>query len=280
MEHIEVVHQNYHMQGFSSYNGFMYWSFTDSLVKTTLSGTVKRQTEVHGGHLGDIDCFRGKIYASYLGFPGKGKVWDDWSSFRIKVYDCETLEQTADINLDICDRYKAIAGSGSDTRGFRGVDGVAFGKDPSTGADSMFVACAILTDERFSDQIILQFTPEGDYLREYRIPTGNTVFGIQNLDCDPETGEFWFSTYGREKPYQPRETLYRTTPDLKRIAAKYEFSSPYGFECMGGGKYRASLQGGVNGDRCGTAYVCDGSFFNTVKSESEINAYINGLING
>ena len=28
MNYVEVVNQNQHMQGFSSGNGFMYWSFT------------------------------------------------------------------------------------------------------------------------------------------------------------------------------------------------------------------------------------------------------------
>ena len=55
LEHIKVVNQNYHMQGFTSGGGFVYFSFTDSLVKTTPAGTVKCQAEVFGGHLGDID---------------------------------------------------------------------------------------------------------------------------------------------------------------------------------------------------------------------------------
>ena len=48
MQFVEVVNQNQHLQGFSNGNGFMYWSFTDSLVKTTLSGTVNCQVEIHG----------------------------------------------------------------------------------------------------------------------------------------------------------------------------------------------------------------------------------------
>lgn len=54
----------------------------------------------------------------------------------------------------------------------------------------------------------------GPLEREYRIPTGNTVYGIQNLDYDEESGEFWFSTYGKSAPYQPEETLYRLGPAL------------------------------------------------------------------
>ena len=64
MEYVEVVNQNLHMQGFSKGEGFMYWSFTDSIVKTTMNGTVKCQAEIHGGHLGDIDYYDGRFTAA------------------------------------------------------------------------------------------------------------------------------------------------------------------------------------------------------------------------
>lgn len=69
MEYIRVVNQNWHMQGFSSGGGHMYFSFTDSLVKTTLSGIVRAQVQIRGGHLGDIDWHDGDIYASFLAEP-------------------------------------------------------------------------------------------------------------------------------------------------------------------------------------------------------------------
>lgn len=272
MEYIEVLKQNYHMQGFTSGGGFMYWSFTDSLVKTAMAGTMKCQVEIHGGHLGDCDYHDGRIYASYLGNALPGHEWNDWTSFKIYVFDANDLRTLKIINLDICDEYKRISALPEDTRGFQAVDGVAIAPDRVTGEPKMFVACALNNGERFDNQIILQFTLDGVYETEYHIPTGNTIFGIQNLDYDATTGEFWFTTYGKAEPYQAEETLFCVTPDIKSVSRKYKFSTPYGFECIGNGEYYCSLQAGKNGDRSGIAYRTDESLFSSNKSESEIRA--------
>lgn len=274
MEHIEVLHQNYHLQGFSSGNGYMYWSFTDSLVKTTLSGTVKCQVEIRGGHLGDCDYYNGKIYASFLGNALPGHAWEDWTSFKIYVFDADDLHVVDIINLDICDEYKRITCTPEDTRGFQAVDGVCFAPDPISGETKMFVACALYTDEKYSSQIILQLTPEGVYETEYHIPTGNTVYGIQNLDYDAENKEFWFTAYGASQPYQPKETLYCISGDLKEIKRKYRFSSPYGFECLGKEGFYASIQFGTNGNRGGIAYRCEETLFSEEKNEHEIREFL------
>lgn len=166
-----------------------------------------------------------------------------------------------------------MVGKPEDTRGFRGVDGIAFGKDADTGERKMQIACALITNERFTNQIILQYGLDGKYEREYTIRTGNTVNGIQNLDYDAEVGHYWFTTYNSEKPFQAKDTLYRVDRDLKIILAQYHFSTPYGFDCLGDGKYYASLQSGVNGKRNGFAYLCDEDFFKNSKSEKEINDF-------
>ena len=67
MKHTEVLHQNLHMQGFSTDGENMYWSFTDSLVKTKKSGLMLRQVPIPAGHLGDIVYYNGKIYGTVLG---------------------------------------------------------------------------------------------------------------------------------------------------------------------------------------------------------------------
>lgn len=279
MEYVECLRQNQHMQGFTSGGGFMYWSFTDSLVKTTMSGTMRAQTEVHGGHMGGLDYFDGRIYASFLGNALPGHAWEDWTAFRILVFDANDLRLIKSINLDICDYYKSITCTPGDTRGFQAIDGVAIAPDPKTGDERMFVACALYTGEKYSNQIILEFTLDGEYITEYHIPTGNTVFGIQNLDHDRTTGEFWFTTYGGSEPFMPRETLYCVKPDLSGVSRKYRFSTPYGFECIGNGEYYCSLQGGKNGDRYGIAYRTDESLFSANKSESEVNEFVMGMMN-
>ena len=276
MEYIRVVNQNWHMQGFSSGGGHMYFSFTDSLVKTTLSGTVRAQVQIRGGHLGDIDWHDGDIYASFLAEPLPGRVWDDWNGFALYIFDGDDLHLKRKVNMDICDSYKSIAGKPAATRGFNAIDGAAFGREPGTGRERLFIACALRDGEKYADQIILQCTPDGEYEKEYHIHTGNTVFGIQNLDYDAETGDFWFSTYNRNSPYQPAETLFRIGSDLAKVKEKFCFSSPYGFECLGGGRYYASLQDGVNGKRGGTAYLCDESFFSLGLTEEEVARAVYG----
>lgn len=269
MEHIRVVNQNYHMQGFTKGNGFMYWSFTDSLVKTTLSGTVKCQVEIHGGHLGDCDYYDGKIYASLLGDALPGHAWEDWTAFKIYVFDASDLKTLNIIDLDICYTYKKAV-----TNGFQGIDGVTVAPDPISGEPKLFVACALETGESYRNQIILQFSLEGAYETEYHIPTGNTVYGIQNLDYDAENNEFWFTTYGPTEDYQPKELLFCVSSDFKEIKRKYVFSTPYGLECLGKEGFYASLQFGKNGSRGGIAYHCDEEFFNNSATEAEINQLI------
>ena len=276
MEHVEVVNQNQHMQGFSSGNGFMYFSFTDSLVKTTMNGTVKCQVEVRGGHLGDIDYYDGKIYGSYLGNSLPGHDWNDWTSFKIYVFDADDLKVIDIINMDICDYYKSIACTEEDTRGFQAIDGVAIGKDPLTGERKLFVACALYNGEKYYNQIILQCSLDGKYEKEYHIPTGNTVFGIQNLDYDESTEKFWFSTYGSSIDYQAKETLYCTNKDITKAEKKFKFSSPYGFECLGDGHFFCSVQWGENKKRAGSAYRCDESFFQNILKEKEVIKFVFG----
>lgn len=274
MKYIETMHQNLHMQGFTSDGEYMYWSFTDTVVKTTLEGTVKRCVPITGGHLGDIDYHDGKLYASYMGNCLPGHAWNDWTSFKIYVFDAETLENTDRINLDICDYYKSLKGTPADTRGFQGIDGVAFGKIPGTEEWRMFVACALDNGEDYKNNILLRFTADGVYETEYPISTGNTVFGIQNLDYDATTGEFWFSTYGGSEPYQPKETLYKTDVNITKAEEKFCYSSPYGFECLGNGRYYCSMHWGKRGNCNGAAYECGKDFFMTRKTEFEIRDYI------
>ena len=90
---LEVLHQHCHMQGFSAdkENSLMYWSFTDSVVKTNFDSMMIAQCHVSGGHLGDIAYYEGKLYSSFMGHAAPGHDWDDWTAFRIHVYDAKPL---------------------------------------------------------------------------------------------------------------------------------------------------------------------------------------------
>ncbi len=247
---LEVLHQNYHMQGFTTDGEYMYWSFTDSLVKTNKNNTVISQVHIHSGHLGDIDYYNGSIYATLIGDSLAGNPWGVWTSFFVYVFDAETLALQKTIRLDPC--YK-MYDSPSVNGGFNGVDGIVV-LDGEDGKPTMWLACALFSDEKYDKQMLLNFSLGGKLQGIKYFNTGNTTFGIQNLDYEADTGYFWISTYSAEKPYQAKETLYCLDAANESVVGAYSFYSPYGFHALGGGRYLASIQTGVNGNRQGYAY--------------------------
>ncbi len=244
MKSYEVLHQNYHLQGFTTDGDHLYWSFTDSLVKTNRKNTVLAQVPVRDGHLGDIDYRDGKIYGTVLGDSLAGDPWGVWTSFFVYVFDAETLVLQKTIRLDPCYRmYRAP----EKNAGFCGVDGIAAVPD-----GTLWLAGGLYTGEAYDRQMLLHISMRGELLDIRYFSTGNTPFGIQNLDYEEDTGRFWFSTYLAEKPYQAKASLY--CADGRDIVEAYEFCTPYGFHALGGGRYLASAQAGVNGNRQGYAY--------------------------
>lgn len=257
MKYTEVLHQRYHLQGFTTDGTHLYWSFTDSLVKTTMSGTVVGQvpTATRTEHLGGIDYDNGKIYGAAMGNSLAGQPWGMWSSFTVHVYDAATLAVVDILRLDDC--YEEIR---QRTDGFDGIGCITAGVDPVTGADCLMLGCGTLDAPEYASQIILQYGFDGKRQNRYVIPTGVANIGVQNIDRDPETGSYWMTTYSREKPFHNEETLYCVSPDLTHVTASYVYSTPYGFHCLGGGRFYASLQDGVNGHRIGYAYETDLAF--------------------
>ncbi len=240
----EVLHQNYHLQGFTASSTHLYWSFTDTLVKTTPQNTVGCQIQITGGHLGDIDYRSGCIYGTVLGNSLAGDPWGVWSSFHVYVFDADTLALKHTIRLDPL--YRMFRES-ENFGGFFGVDGIAVLPD-----NTMWLAGGLRDDPRYTRQQLLHFDMSGRLLEIRYFSTGNTIFGIQNLDWEPDTDRFWFSTYTPEKPYHARETLYCVDKD--NVLGKWQYCTPYGFHCLGDGRYLCSVQSGVNGNRQGYAY--------------------------
>ena len=98
--------------------------------------------------------------------------------------------------------------------------------------------------------------------------TGNTVFGIQNLTRDPETGNYWFSTYGGRYEYQNKNFLFCASPDFK-LLEQYVLCTPVGLEALGGGKFYLSISDGENGNRQGYAYEADLDFIRSTTIDGE-----------
>ena len=256
MKYTEVLHQNLHMQGFSSDGENMYWSFTDSLVKTKKSGLVLRQVPIPAGHLGDIVYYEGKIYGTVLGNSLRGLPFGIWTGFEIHVFDAGTLALDRIIRLDDCyEMYK------NKEHGFNGIDGITVLPPKNGNGARLMVASALFDGEEYDSQMILEYSFDGELIDKHFIKTGNTVFGIQNLTRDPETGEYWFSTYGGflKYPFQNKNYLFRASADFE-LLEQYNLCTPCGLEALGDGKFYLSVTAGENGAQEGYAYEADLDF--------------------
>jgi len=267
MRYIDVQNQNYHLQGFTADGEYMYWSFTDSLVKTTMEGTVVRQVPcaVPGDHLGGIDWYGGRIYGAAM---NSGK-----KTSAIHVYDADTLQTLAILPLAECDAEYL-----TEEDGFRGAGCITAGKDPGSGEDVLLVGSALRSAPEITCQVLHQYGFDGKRQKKHLVPTGVIHLGIQNIDRDPETGCYWMTGYDAEADYMNRETLYCVSPDLKRVLKKYCFCTPYGIHCMGSGRFLLSLQAGVNRHRIGYAYEADTAFLEELDKRALREEDINGAV--
>ena len=181
---LSVTGQPMHLQGFDvdRESGRMYWSFTETLVKTDLEGNQLGQVELSDGHLGDVAYYDGKIYGSMLGTPLPGHAWNDWSGFYLMVFDTD-LKLLEKVELPHFQAwYDSIGDLEANPYGVEGLDGVTVGLDPS-GEPKLMVAAGIRDDENDTHQLIVQYSLDGKYTYEtcYPIETGSSPFGVQNL---------------------------------------------------------------------------------------------------
>lgn len=141
------------------------------------------------------------------------------------VYLKEVLD---DFSAEVTHRGKTI----KHRYGCSGIDGITFGKMPGqkNGKDYLFVAYGIYGDAERSDndyQVILCYDTD-DWLayeeplkqqalhtsgpakpfEKLFIYTGNTTYGIQNLEYDAYTGNFLMAVYRGKKPGFPNYALY------------------------------------------------------------------------
>ncbi len=267
MKYLESVNQNFHLQGFTTDNKHMYWSFTDSLVMTTMSGTVIRQVPVatYWEHLGGIDYIDGKIYGAAMS--------RNPNNSSIHIYDAETLATINIIQLKDCIREADTAEDG-----FNGIGCISEGYDPADGEKSLFIGAAFSSNSHLPGQYIFSYTFEGKRKNRYFIPTGPTLLGMQNIDRDPTSGCYYITTYGAHTAEQNPNMLYKISPDLKTVLEEYTYTSAYGIHCLGNDMFYLSLQSGTNGHRNGYAYEVSIDFIKKVApknfSEDGMNEYI------
>ncbi|GAA1073801.1 hypothetical protein [Nocardiopsis composta] len=239
-----------HVQGVAldEERGHMYFSFTDTLVKTDLDGEVVGTVTGITGHLGDLafDERDGRVYGSL--------EYKSAEAFYIAVFDGERITRTGmdaeedgvlgTVHLEeVVQDYTAdmdgdgvFDGDTADTADHRygcsGIDGVTFG--PAFGRDGgkplLTVAYGVYSNTGREDndhQVLLQYDtsswkryerpldqddphtsgpdrPRGKYFAY----TGNTTYGVQNLEYDGHTGDWFMAAYRGEKPHFPNYSLF------------------------------------------------------------------------
>ncbi|RFU83912.1 hypothetical protein DY218_24615 [Streptomyces triticagri] len=297
-----------HVQGVTvdHERGFVYWSFTQMLVKTDLSGKVIGTVEGLTGHLGDIDIDDrdGRVYGS-LEYKAE-------ESFYIAVFDVDRIDRvgmdaetdgvmtavhldevaedfTADMNGD-----GVFDGDVADTPDHRygcsGIDGVSFGPGfgKRGGRQTLKVAYGVYSNTERTDndhQVILEYDIAN--WRKYERPlsqsdphhsgpkrydgkffayTGNTTYGVQNLQYDPSTRNWIMAVYEGEKEGFPNYSFFTVDGTAKPVRGEiagqpepetgrllklreaglrdeatgirgWEFHGNLGFDALGDGRY-------------------------------------------
>ncbi len=295
-------------------HGHMYWSFTQMLVKTDLDGNVLGTVSGLTGHLGDLDINPkdGRIYGS-LEYKAEEAfyvaIFDGDAIDRVGM-DAEEDGVMTTVHLDevVADFTADMDGNGvfdGDTAatpdhryGSSGIDGVAFGPafGKTGGKNRLVVAYGVYTNTSRTDndhQVLLSYDvtrwrkyeqpldqaaphrsgPE-TYDGKYFVFTGNTHFGVQNLEYDPYTQDWMMAVYDGQKPQYPNYSFFRVDGDTKPRTGLvrgqatpetgelleleragmhdpasgtfgYEFHGNYGFVALGDGYYYVAEGGPV-----------------------------------
>jgi hypothetical protein len=239
-----------HLQGIAldHTGGYMYWSFTQMLVKTDLDGNVLGTVEGITGHLGSMDFNPkdGRVYAS-LEYKAQ-------EAFYVAIFDGDSIDEIGmnaetdgvmtTVYLDeVVEDYTAdmdgdghFDGDTADTDDHRygssGIDGIAFGPEfgKQGGKQMLMVAYGIYENNDRIDndhQVILAYdtTQWSKYEQplsqddphdsgpaeidgKYFVFTGNTRYGVQNLDYDPHSGNWLMAVYEGSKPQYPNYSFF------------------------------------------------------------------------
>lgn len=235
-----------HMQGMAIDDNrqYMYFSFTSMLVKTDMNGKVLGSVTGLTGHLGDLAFYDGKVYGS-LEYKDKNSFYI--AVFDVKkitetnmphnqggVLKTMYLEEVVKDYTNTLDagEYDNKPGSMGHRYGCSGIDGITFGTVPGSKNDKikLMLAYGIYGNIERKDndyQVILQydlssFTPDNQdvldqahyhtkgpkHEAKYFVFTGNTTFGVQNLEYDKDTHNYWMAAYVGKKTQFPNYPLY------------------------------------------------------------------------
>ena len=282
---VHAGHTGSHLQGiaYDPLQQHLYLSFTTRLLKTDLTGRVLGSVEGLVGHLGCIawNETERRIYASLefkqdaigsgifrnLGISGQ----DIRDGFYMARFDVDKItrphmDAARDGVMDavfLPEVYNDYTAPGH-RYGCSGIDGCTFVDE-----DRLYVAYGIYSDVTRRDndaQVLLQYDVSGwdSYARpldhnamhrsgpdapqgKHFIHTGNTTYGIQNLEYDASLGTMIAAVYPGKKPEFPNYNLFFIDSDTLSLTdfaghSDHRFCGshfPYGTEglCSLGGGY-------------------------------------------
>ena len=227
---------------------YMYCSFTTELVKLDMEGNVIGSVKGFTGHLGCLAYNEadGRVYGS-LEYKndeiGKGILHnlgietEVKNAFYVAIFDVDAIDrlqmnaETDGVMTTVFLREATedyLCGEPLHRYGCSGIDGVTFA--PVEGEMRLLVAYGIYGDTERADndyQVLLSYKPET--LRPYEsvltaqnihtngpascdaryfVYTGNTTYGVQNLEYDAATGDIFVAVYRGWKENFPNFKMF------------------------------------------------------------------------
>jgi len=199
--------------------------------------------EADGLLYGSLEYKNDAIGQNILKALGSSAQFSD--GFYIVIFDGRKIDR---LNLDAChdgvmtcvylktvlDDFKAQVSCGGKTyphrHGCSGIDGVTFAPIPGGGPRRLLVAYGVYSDVDRPDndyQVILSYDPahwpamalplsqahmhtQGPAApnETFFLYTGNTTYGVQNMEFDPATGNILLAVYKGKKAAFPNHSLY------------------------------------------------------------------------
>jgi hypothetical protein len=161
-----------HLQGICTDDkAFVFWSFTDVLVKTDRDGKIVKKIPV-ASHHGDLCYQNGKIYVAVnLGkFNDAQGHADSW----VYVYDAADLRELA--KHPVPEVFYGAGGIGCRERHFFVVGGLP---------------------EGINENYIYEYDADFKFIKQHVLESGYTLMGIQTATFSG--GFWWFGCYGQPK---------------------------------------------------------------------------------
>ena len=191
----------HHLQGVCTDEKAIFWSFTTTLIKTDMEGTLSKKVPV-ANHHGDLCFHDGKLYVAVnLGkFNDPEGNADSW----VYVYDAETLTELA--------RHET-------QEVFHGAGGIGY-------RDGHFFVVGGLPDG-VDENYVYEYDSDFKFLKKHVIKSGHTHLGIQTATF--AHGRWWFGCYGDPK-------IMLVTDDDFQMKGRYEIDCSLGIEGLSGGR--------------------------------------------